>query len=222
MTSRSLDSAVKAQPPHPLRPLIVGLGGTFRKKSSTERVLDVALAGAERVGARVERFVSSRLALPLYNPESKSRLCESEELVSLLERCDGLIIASPSYHGSISGMLKNAIDYSEEMIGRGVPYLEDKAIGCIGCGAGWQGAVGALNTLRAISHALRGWPTPMGVAVNTSQALFASDGRCLDKQLSDQLELVGRQVVSFAWARQSFIDNAVHREETAMCERQSN
>jgi FMN reductase len=119
-------------------------------------------------------------------------------------------------------MLKNAIDYSEEMIGRGVPYLEDKAIGCIGCGAGWQGAVGALNTLRAISHALRGWPTPMGVAVNTSQTLFASDGRCLDKQLSDQLELVGRQVVSFAWARQSFIDNAVHREETAMCERQSN
>jgi FMN reductase len=222
MGSRSLDSAVRAGPVRPLRPLIVGLGGTFRKKSSTERVLDIALAGAEKVGAQVERFVSDRLALPLYNPESGSRLSDGEELVSLLEGCDGLIIASPSYHGSISGMLKNAIDYSEEMVGHGVPYLEDKAIGCIGCGAGWQGAVGALNTLRTISHALRGWPTPMGVAVNTSQALFASDGRCLDKQLSDQLELVGRQVVLFACARQSFIDNAARREENVMRERQSN
>jgi FMN reductase len=80
-------------------------------------------------------------------------------------------------------LLKNAIDYTEEMMGRGVPYLEDKAIGCIGCGAGWQGAVGALNALHAITHALRGWPTPMGVAVNTSQPLFAADGRCFDKHL---------------------------------------
>jgi len=216
----TLDAIVRtAGSSHKTRPLIVGLAGTFRESSSTERVLDLALAGAEKVGARIARFVSRRLALPLYNPDEMARSRDSEELVSLLERADGVIIASPSYHGSVSGMLKNALDYTEDMMRRGVPYLEDKAVGCIGCGAGWQGAVGALNALRSISHALRGWPTPLGVAVNTSQPLFGADGRCLDKPLTEQLELVGRQVVSFARARRSLIDSTAPVEGMAAAER---
>lgn len=192
---------------HQPRPLIVGLGGTFREESSTGKALDLALAGAERLGADIVRFGSSKLSMPLYNPEELRRSPVSEELISLFERCDGVIVASPSYHGSISGVIKNALDYAEDMIGRGVPYLEDKAIGCIGCGAGWQGAVGALSTLRSIAHSLRAWPTPLGVVVNTSQQVFTADGRCLDRNLSEQLDLVGRQVVSFALARRFFVEN---------------
>ena len=152
------------------------------------------------MGAQVISFGFGKLALPLYNPEDPFRSPDSKELVSLFERCDGIIVASPSYHGSISGTIKNALDYTEDMVEKGIPYLEGKAVGCIGCGAGWQGAVGALNTLRSIAHALRAWPTPMGVAVNTSQQPFDSNGS-LDQRLEMQLELVGSQVMAFALAQ---------------------
>jgi FMN reductase len=186
------------------RPLILGLGGTFRERSSTGTALDIALRTAESLGAHVVSFGSSKLALPLYNPEDSFRSQDSQDLVSLFERCDGMIVAAPSYHGSISGSIKNALDYTEDLIPRGVRYLEGKPIGCIGGGAGWQGAVGALQTLRTIGHALRGWPTPMGVALNTANRPFGPNGDCTDEHLQEQLELVATQVVSFVLAQRSF------------------
>lgn len=163
--------------------------------------LDIALSAAEKAGARIARVVSKQLALPLYDPTEKIRSPESKNLVALFERCDGLIVASPGYHGSISGSIKNALDYTEDMYAKGIPYLDGKAIGCIGCGAGWQGAVGALTALRSIAHALRAWPSPLGVAINTSQTVFDVDGNCRDAMLVEQLETVGRQVVAFAHAQ---------------------
>jgi FMN reductase len=201
MSKPTLSSADRAGPDY--RPLLLGIGGTFRDQSSTERALDIALSAAEQAGARIARIVSKQLALPLYDPAVKDRSPDSERLVTLLNRCDGLIVASPSYHGSISGSIKNALDYSEDMCANDAPYLEGKAVGCIGCGAGWQGAVGALNALRSIAHALRAWPTPLGVAINTTQPVFDADGNCTDARLFAQLQVVGQQVVAFAYAQRS-------------------
>ena len=198
-----------------VRPLILGLGGTFRENSSSEKAMNVALRAAEKLGAQVFTFSSAKLALPLYNPEDPSRSHNSRELVSLFAQCDGIIVASPGYHGSISGTIKNALDYTEDLAGHGVSYFEGKPLGCIGCGAGWQGAVGALNTLRSIGHALRAWPTPMGVAVNTSDAPFDQSGVCVDRRLADQLELVGQQVMSFLSNNGRFRENQVDPVEHA-------
>lgn len=55
--------------------------------------------------------------------------------------------------------------------------------------------------LRSIVHALRGWPTPIGAAINTSSRPFDEDGQCVDKSAKFQLELIGRQVVEFARMR---------------------
>jgi FMN reductase len=208
MTVASFSSMQKSSGPV-RRPMILGVGGTFREHSNSERALDLALAAAAAMGAEVVRFGASKLGLPLYNPYDRDRSPDSEELVDLLDRCDSAIFSSPSYHGTVSGTVKNAIDYAEGLVDRGAPYLQDKAIGCIGCGSGWQGAVGALNTLRSIAHALRAWPTPMGVAINTSQPTFGADGRCLDTRLADQLQLVGRQVATFAWVRHKFVESAM-------------
>ena len=54
--------------------------------------------------------------------------------------------------------------------------------------------------MRSIVHALRGWPTPLGVAINTSGGVF-KDGQCTDAAASNQLDLVGRQVFEFARLR---------------------
>jgi FMN reductase len=58
-----------------------------------------------------------------------------------------------------------------------------------------------LTALRSIVHALRGWPTPLGVALNSTVKLFDDDGNCLDKNAKEQLELTDQQVFQFARMR---------------------
>lgn len=111
---------------------------------------------------------------------------------------DGLVIASPAYHGTISGLVKNALDHAEELRGDVRPYFTGRAVGCLTVGQGWQGAVSTLAALRSTVHALRGWPTPLGVVVNSAAAGFGPDGRCDDPQVQRQLEIMGGQVVEFA------------------------
>ena len=69
---------------------------------------------------------------------------------------------------------------------------------------GWQAAVQTMGALREIAHALRGWPTPLGAALNTSMRLFDDAGECLDLTSKFQLENVGRQVVQFASMRRGY------------------
>jgi len=94
--------------------------------------------------------------------------------------------------------MQNAIDCVEDMRLDENPYLEGRAVGCIATAAGWQAAVTTLSPLRGVVHALRGWPTPFGVAVNTAEPVFDTNGSCISKKIADSLELVGRQVVDFA------------------------
>ena len=182
-------------------PLIVGLGGTTRDGSSSEVALRYALKAAERAGAEIAMLAGSSLDLPMYAPEKKERSAGAEELVSLLRRSHGVIITSPGYHGSISGLIKNALDYVEDMREDDDTYFEGRAVGCVAIAYGWQATGSTLAALRSITHALRGWPTPIGVAINSSNPVFDADGNCLDTGVSKQLELMANQVVDFARMR---------------------
>ena len=182
------------------RPLVVGLGGTARRGSSSEVCLRTALEAAERAGARTELFSADALDLPMYQPASSHRTERAVELVEAVRACDGLILASPSYHGNLSGLVKNALDYFEDLRDDPRPYLDGRAVGCITCAAGWQGTVATLSSLRGIVHALRGWPTPLGVTVNSATPVVV-DGTIEDAELRQRLGLLGEQVVGFAHAR---------------------
>jgi len=124
----------------------------------------------------------------------------ARDLVAAIRAADGLIISSPGYHGSISGLVKNAIDYLEETSRDARVYLDGMPVGLIVTAYGWQATGSTLSTLRSIVHALRGWPTPMGAAIKTSSGLFV-DGMCTDEPTIGQLTLVGHQVVEFARLR---------------------
>src|SRR5690606_22385873 len=81
---------------------VVGLGGTVRPGSSSEQALRIAVAHAEALGATTRVFAGAELAqLPMYAPESADRCPVARELVEELRRADGVIVASPGYHGSI-------------------------------------------------------------------------------------------------------------------------
>lgn len=189
-----------------MKPLVVGIGGSTRKRSTGELALHLALQAAERDGAHTLVFPGPFLArMPIYSPEHRERNQEQRDLVEAVRQADGIILASPGYHGGISGLVKNALDLLEDLRNDRRPYLDGRAVGCIITASGWQTVGSALNSLRAIVHALRGWPTPLGAGLNIAEKIFDSTGACMDPATAKQLATVGRQVTQFArrWADQS-------------------
>jgi FMN reductase len=178
------------------RPLILGIGGTPRRGSSSERALAISLKAAEDKGARTILLSGAELLLPMYIP-GQPPSDQASRLLAALRECQGIIISSPAYHGSISGLIKNALDYAEELRTDTRAYLDGMPVGCIACAGGWQAVGQTLAALRTIAHSLRGWPTPFGAVLNTSTALFDVEGNCTDVATRRQLETVGHQVIDF-------------------------
>lgn len=153
----------------------------------------------ERRGARIKLISGQSLQLPLYQPENPARSDDALALVAELAQADGIVIGSPGYHGSISGLVKNALDYAEDLRNDRRPYFSGRAVGCIATAGGWPAAVNTLNALRDIVHALRGWPTPMGAAINSSESVFdKSSGACIAPRVTQILDLMAEEILSFA------------------------
>lgn len=182
------------------QPLVVGIGGTIGGLSSTERALKIALDSAGREGFRTRMFGGAEMGrLPLYDPKAHTRTPEEQEFVETVRQASALIIASPGYHGSISGVVKNALDLLEETARDPVrPYLADMPVGLIATAYGWQATGSTIAALRSIVHALRGWPTPFAAAINTQITKFDDEGGANDPSVIDQLCMVGKQVARFA------------------------
>jgi FMN reductase len=179
------------------KPFIVGIGGTTRPGSSSEQALALALAHARKLGAETQLFGGAELQMPMYDPATANADEAGAKLIEALRRADGVIMSSPCYHGGVSGLVKNAIDYVEEMRADERVYFDGRAVGSIGCGYGYQGPGVVLGQLRAIAHALRGWNVPLGVAVNSAVVKFTADG-CSDDSIGKQIEIMAGQVVQFA------------------------
>lgn len=186
------------------QPFIVGIGGTTAPGSSTEQALALALKAAEDCGAQTRLFGQATLcALPHYGLDGSAEVQTlAASFVEAVRAADALIIASPGYHGTISGLVKNALDHLEPTARDARPYLDGLPVGLISTAYGWQAAVQTLATLRTICHGLRGWPTPMGAAVNCATAPFR-EGRSSDEKANEQISMIGTQVYSASvkWTR---------------------
>jgi FMN reductase len=176
---------------------IVAVGGTLRANSSTEKAMRHVLAAAQRAGARTRLISGSSLQLPMYEPGNPERSDAARELVAELALADGIILGSPGYHGSISGLVKNALDYAEDLRLDPRPYFSGRAVGCIATAGGWPGAVNTLGALRDIVHALRGWPTPLGAAINSTEQVFDEAGTCQVPRIAQMLDLIAAEVLGF-------------------------
>lgn len=179
-------------------PLIVGLGGTTRIGSTSERALAAALRRAEALGCATMAFGAGAMPIEPYDPARSERSEQAQALVAALRRADGVIIATPAYHGGISGLVKNAIDFVEDMRDDARVYFEGRAVGCIVCADGPQAIGTTMASLRGIVHALRGWPTPYGAALNSRARPFGGDGVEADPAAIRACEMVAEEVVAFA------------------------
>ena len=143
---------------------IVGIGGTMRLNSYTRAATETALRIATEHGAQTEMLDLRALNLPMYVPDAavQDYLAEHRpSITNLLDACrkaTAFVWCSPCYHGTVSGIFKNAIDFMEMLEGDAQPYLTGKCVGVM--------AVNDSKTFSAMSnsvHEVRAWLAPTHV-----------------------------------------------------------
>ncbi len=194
MTASTSSAPATAGPP----PFIVAVGGTTRPGSTSEQALRLALDHCASAGCNTLLLAGTALPTELFDPTLPGRSPAAQRLVQALRAADGVLLASPAYHGGISGLVKNALDFTEDLRDDARPYLADRAVGCIVCADGAQALGSTLAALRAVVHALRGWPTPYGATLNTATRPFGGAGRPADPQALAAVARVADEVVQFA------------------------
>ncbi len=178
---------------------VVAICGSLRQGSSTHAALQIALSAAEEAGAEVELLELSEYDLVFQG----SVASESEyppgvfRLREKVKRAHGILLGSPEYHGSFSGVLKSALDLM------GFDEFENKVIGLIGVSGGRMGAVNALSMLRTVGTALHAWVVPNDVSIPNSSQAFDANGNLHDAELTTRVKAVGKQVVEFVVLRNS-------------------
>jgi NAD(P)H-dependent FMN reductase len=172
---------------------VVGLSGSLRSPSATRMAVRYALKGAEEEGAKIEVLDLSAYNLPYWGLEREEANVKAvERFRNDLRASDGIILGTPEMHGSISGVLKNALDLT------GTEEFEGKMVGLIGVAGGRMGAIEALSHLRAIGRSLHAWVVPTQVSIGDSAQLFNLNGEPIDPEIGDRLKAVGREVAHFA------------------------
>ena len=176
--------------------LIVGIGGSVDPDSQSERALRSVLRAAARQGASTISFTGRALDFAPYHSGAELP-ATARDYIEAVRAADAVVISSPGYHGTVSGLVKNALDYLEELRTDARPYLDGRPVGAIAVARGWQAAVGTLATLREVIHALRGWPTPLGLPVNSAVTSFDQDDVPDDPAVAVSAELLATQLTGF-------------------------
>ena len=145
---------------------VVGLGGTMRAKSLSRAAAQYAVDTALEMGGQGEMLDLRVLNLPMYNPDLKLADYQPQDqpnITKLLDACrkaTAMVWCSPCYHGTVSGVFKNALDMLELMGDDERPYLTKRLIGLI--------VINDSKTFSAMSnsvHELRAWLAPTHVTL---------------------------------------------------------
>lgn len=176
---------------------IVALAGSLSTPSTSLAAARLALAGASYAGADVELLDLRALDLPMYDPEHGAPPASVRKLIETVADADGLIWASPMYHGTISGAFKNALDWLQLLADARPAYLTDKVVGLIATAGGVQG-LQAINTMEYVVRALRGHTFPMTVPVSRAWQVFDDAGQATDAAVAEQLRTLGIEVTRLA------------------------
>lgn len=172
---------------------IAALCGSLRPGSYTRAALKLALDSA--AGAQVETELIDLRGYTLAFQDGVRETARPPDVTRLseaLRSADGILIGTPEYHGSFSGVLKNALDWM------GFEEFEGKMVGLLGVSGGVMGAHEALNGLRTIGRSLHAWVVPEQVSIAEAWKVFEDDGRMKDGDVEERIRRLGRQVARFA------------------------
>ena len=168
---------------------VVTISGSVREGNNTVKALKVVEEYLVAQGVEVERIDPIDLNLSLPGLEETA---DSEKIKALVESADGIVMATPEYHGSYSSVMKLIID------NLGFPSkLAGKPVTLLGVAAGQIGAVKALEHLRSVTAHLGMFPLPKSVSVPNVFSIIGDNGELSDESINSRLAQAGQGLIDF-------------------------
>lgn len=168
---------------------VVAISGSLRSGSYSYQALMQAVERVRAIGAEVEVLDVRQMPLPFCSgAETYPDYPEVDRLRQAVKEADALILATPEYHGSLSGVLKNALDLLS------FEQLSGKVAGLISV-LGGQPNSNALNDMRVILRWVHAWVIPEQVAIGQAWKAFSEDGKLLDEALAKRFDQFAQSLV---------------------------
>jgi chromate reductase len=161
---------------------ITAIVGSLRRESLNKILVQNLERMATQADFDVAKFDYVDISLPLYNQDLESDLPAAvREMKRLIAEADGVIVATPEYNRSFSGVLKNAIDWSSRPAGDN-PW-RGKPVAVVGATTGLVGTALAQADLRRVLGFLNAQllPTPELYLASAHEA-FDENGRAIDSE----------------------------------------
>lgn len=186
------------------RAKILAFAGSLRKDSFNKKLVKIAIGGAKAAGADVTYIDLADYPLPVYDAEIEQSSGLPENALKLKEmmlNSDGFLIASPEYNSSITGVLKNMIDWTSRQVTPEEVALScfvDKVAVIMSASPGGLGGLRGLVHLRAILENIQTIVLPSQKAISNAFAAFDVDGQLKNKDDQKAIEKLGEKLAKMA------------------------
>ena len=176
---------------------ILGVASSMRDSSFSTRILKLVLEKTTKIDAEIKLLNLRELQLPMYHPERNSSP-ELDKITEYVKWADAFVLASPDYHGSMSGVMKNFLDFFwSDFAGKTFGYI---------CASHEKGLT-VMDQMRTAIRQCYGWSMPYGISVNSDQD-FNQQGNIINEHLLSRIETTARDLVVYG----SLISNQYHTD----------
>jgi FMN reductase len=163
---------------------VLGVAASMRETSYSRLALRAALDSAQKRGAQVRMLELAKADLPVYSPSASSPALD--KVTAEVTWADAFILATPDYHGSMSGALKNFLDYFyEEFAGKVFGYIV----------ASHEKGLTVMDQMRTAVRQCYGWSLPYGVSVSGQQDFSGTE--ISNARIEQRLKMMGRDLVVY-------------------------
>ena len=179
-------------------PKIVAFAGSLRKDSFNAVLAKIAATGAVYAGAEVEVLSLADYDVPLFNEDLEKQGVPQgvAELKTKIREADGLLVTSPEYNGSISGVLKNALDWLSRTEADQKPAFRDTTVALLSTSPGGLGGLRGLNHVRDIFVGMGSLVLSNQVAVPSAYQAFNDSGELSDEATRDRVNGLATELVN--------------------------
>jgi len=181
---------------------ILAFAGSTRKESFNKKLVKIAADAARAAGAQVTYLDLKDIPMPLFDEdlEKEQGLSENaKKFRALLQAHDGFLISAPEYNSSISGVLKNAIDWASRPLPGETPLVcfAGKVVTLMSASPGALGGLRGLVIVRSLLSNIGVIVLPTQVAVPKAHEVFGPDGKLKDPKQQASIESLGRDLAGF-------------------------
>lgn len=183
-------------------PKVLAFAGSVRRESFNRRLLPAAIDGARGAGAEVTHLELADYPLPLFDQDMEARdglPANARKLKDLFKAHDGLLLACPEYNGSITPLMKNALDWVSRKDGAEsgtVPYKR-KVVGLLSASDGRWGGIRGLTQVRHTLTILGCVVLPEQYCLSAASQAYDETGRIKDDKVRKGAEAIGARLAEF-------------------------